>query len=573
MGKRIIIIGAVAAGPKAACRVKRLDPDAQVIVVDQAARISYGACGLPYYISGDVSDIKELMSTSFHLVRDADFFAGAKGVEVRPRTRAVKIDRSRKTVLLQNLDSGETEPVAYDQLVLATGGLPVRPPIPGVDLPGVFTVSNPADGEAIRERIARGEVEHAVIIGGGPIGLELAEACTELWGVETAVIEIKEHLLPGLLDSPLARMVQAHLESQGVRVYCGEQVQALEADNGRVARVVTGNQTLPAELVVVAVGVRPNTQLARDAGLAIGSTGGIVVNQRLQTSDPDIYAGGDCIENYHLITGKKVYFPSGALANRQGRVIGTNLAGGHEVFNGVVGTYIMKLFELSIASTGLTGTAARREGFEALDTLVSQSERAHFYPGQELMYLQLVVDRPTQRLLGLQGVGPMGQAVKARIDAVAAILQFRPTLEDLANLEVAYAPPFAAALDILNAAANTAKNILAGKNRTLGLDEFLALWAQRDRTDVIFLDIREPDNAEPLVAKWGPQWMNIPQGQLRYRLAEVPRDRPLILICNAGMRSYESQIILDHAGITNTRNLAGGMAALKKAGVELLAEE
>ena len=332
MGKKIVIIGAVAAGPKAACRAKRLDPEAQVIMVDQAELISDGGCGLPYYISGDVSDIKELMSTSFHLVRDARFFAGCKGVEVRTRTRALAIDRAQKTVCLQNLASEETYHQDYDQLVLATGSFPVRLPIAGADLAGVFTVANPRDGEAIREPVSRGEVERVVIIGGGAIGLELAEAFTELWGLETAVVELQEHLLPGLIDSPLARMVQNHIESQGVKVYCGEQVQRLEADNGRVARVVTSERTLPADLVVMAVGVRPNSRLAQEAGLLVGPTGGIVVNQRLQTSDPCIYAGGDCIENYHLLTGKRVHYPSGSIANRQGRVIGTNLNGGHEIF-------------------------------------------------------------------------------------------------------------------------------------------------------------------------------------------------------------------------------------------------
>ncbi|MFP3868330.1 MAG: FAD-dependent oxidoreductase [Desulfobacteraceae bacterium] len=573
MGKKIIIVGAVAAGPKAACRIKRLDPEAQVIMVDQAELISYGGCGLPYYISGDVSDIKELMSTSFHLLRDTKFFEECKGVEVRTRTRALAIDRDQKTVRLQNLATEEIYQENYDQLVLATGSSPVRLPVAGADLAGVFTISNPMDGEAIREPVSRGEVERAVVIGGGAIGLELAEAFTELWGLETAVVELQEHLLPGLLDSPLARMVRAHVEAQGVEVYCGEQVQCLEGGNGRVARVVTSNRTLPADLVVMAVGVRPSSRLAQEAGLLIGPSGGIVVDQRLQTSDPWIYAGGDCIENYHLLTGKKVYFPSGSIANRQGRVIGTNLNGGPDIFEGVVGSYIMKLFELSVGCTGLTLTAAQQEGFDAFSTLVSQADRAHFFPGQELMYLNLVVDRPTQRILGLQGVGPMGQAVKARIDAVAAILKFRPNLDDLSNLEIAYAPPFAAAMDILNAAANTAKNILAGTNHPLPMDDFLSIWKHRSEGGVTFLDIREPDNAAPLVEKWGPQWVNIPQGKLRNRLAEVPRDQRLILICNAGMRSYESQIILDHAGITGSENLQGGMAALKKAGIDLLAEE
>jgi rhodanese-related sulfurtransferase len=353
-------------------------------------------------------------------------------------------------------------------------------------------------------------------------------------------------------------------------VHCGAEVLRIEAKAGCAAGVTTSADTFPADLVIMAAGHRPRTSLARQAGLEVGASGGILVNQHLQTSDPRIYACGDCVENFHLVTGKRVYLSNGSLAARQGRVVGTNLAGGADVFPGVVGTFILKAFEVSVGGTGLTLAAARQEGFDALAALVSQADQAQFYPGQEMMCLQVVVDRPTRRVLGLQGFGRIGQGVKARLDAVAGLLPFRPTLNDLANLEVGSSPPFAPCVDILNTVAHVAENALAGRNRMLPTDQFLALWERRDQEAVVFLDTREPDNAGPLVARWGEKWLNLPQGELRRRLPEVPRHKPLLLICNSGLRSYEAQIILDQAGITQTQNLNGGLVALKKAGLDLL---
>ncbi|HBD06619.1 MAG TPA: pyridine nucleotide-disulfide oxidoreductase [Syntrophobacteraceae bacterium] len=573
--KRVVIIGAVALGPKVACRLKRLQPDADVIMVDQDEHISYGGCGIPYFISGDVSDVKELMSTSFHMVRDAQFFEHAKGVQVRPRTRAIAIDRQDQKVLLESLETGQREELSYDQLVLATGSRPARLRIPGIDLPQVMSVANLRSAMAIKDRIAQGQVDKAVIIGAGAIGCEMAEALSDLWGVQTTLVEIADQVLPGIVDPTLARIIQKNLKDHEVELFLSETVVEIRStgDSGNGVEVLTSRRTLEADLVISAVGVQPCGELAREAGLLVSPRGAVVVNRRLQTSDPNIYAGGDCIENLHLITGKPAFFPQGSLANRHGRVIGTNLAGGMATFPGIVGSFVVKIFDLAVASTGLTLAAAQREGFDALQTLVIQADRAHFYPGQDLMYLQLVMERKTRRVLGLQGVSHQGDALVGRINAVAALLPHRPTLEDLSNLEVAYSPPFAAALDILNAVANTAENTLDGFNRTMDADEFERCFLQDQEEDVVCLDVRGPANATPFVEHFGGRWINIPQETLKYRMDEIPRDKRVVIVCNSGVRSYEALRQLDTAGGCQAVNLQGGVAILKKTGMIDLSED
>ena len=571
---RVVIIGAVALGPKVACRLKRLRPETDVTMIDQDEHISYGGCGMPYFISGDVSEARELMSTSFHMVRSPQFFEDAKGVHVRTRTRATGIDRKNKTLRVRDLQTGNEEEIPYDQLVIATGSRPNQLPIPGADLPEVMSLSNLSSAIAIKERIAKGEVDKAVIIGAGAIGCEMAEALSDLWGIETTIVEIADQVLPIILENDLARMVHKHMTEKGVEVYLGETVTEIGRQDGDHAlKVVTSKRTLDADLVLTSVGVRPNSDLARQAGLLVSPKGAIVVNHRLQTSDPDIFAGGDCIEIPHLVTGKPVFFPQGSLANRQGRVIGTNLAGGFATFPGVVGSFSIKIFDLAVASTGLTLQMALREGYDAVHALVIQADRAHFYPTQDLMYLLLIADRKTRRVLGAQGVGHNGDALVGRINAIAGALPFRATLEDLSNLEIAYSPPYASALDIVNAAANTAENILDGYNKPMELEAFEECFLNKQAEDTICLDVRGPANAAPFVARFGDRWVNIPQETLRYRMDEIPKDKRLVVICNSGVRSYEALRQLETEGIRDAVNLQGGVAALKKSGVLDLSHE
>lgn len=568
MSKNVLIIGAVALGPKAACRFKRIEPDSNVIMVDQSDLISYGGCGIPYFISGDVSDAAHLQETSFHMIRDVKFFRDAKDIDVRINTRVLSIDRKRKTVKTRHVISGKEKTLSYDKLVLATGSKPRQIAVSGMELEGVYTVTDLHQAIAIKQEISKGKVGKVVIIGAGFIGLEMAEALVDLWGIETDIVEITNQALPGIISYNLAKMVQYHLEENGVSVYFNEKVVRIEGKQ-RVEKVVTDNRTLEADMVIIAAGIIPNSDLARSAGLNISSKGGIVVNKRMQTSDPDIYAGGDCIEVLNLITGKPGYYPLGGLANRQGRVIGTNLADGEAEFEGSVGSFVVKLFEISVASAGLSLETAKNENFDPISAFVVQFDRAHFFPEKDLMYLELVVDKSTGQVLGIQGLGNKGDGMVGRINAVASILKSKPTVSEISNLELPYSPPFSSAMDILNALGNTAENILAGNNRVIDADQFVDWWKNREDGSTICLDCRGWGNAEPFVNKYPDHWKSVPQDELRARFEDVPKDKKLVLICNTGVRSYEAQLILDEIGLKNTYNLQGGVAALKKWGLDL----
>ncbi|MDP2105049.1 MAG: FAD-dependent oxidoreductase, partial [Desulfobulbaceae bacterium] len=530
--------------------------------------ISYGGCGIPYYVSGDVSDEKELRSTSFHAVRDPLFFDNAKGVIVRTRTRANAIDRKNRLVSVTNLDSGQIEDLSYDKLVLCTGSTPSRPPLPGADLPGVFVISDMHQAIAIKDQIAKGKVGRTVVIGGGPIGIEMAEAFGDLWGLDTTIIELMPNLLPRIVDPIFSRMLRHHLEGHGISVFTDERVQAIQQDDGGY-RVVTDKQKISADLIVMAVGVRPRSELAREAGLLVGPMGGIVVNNRLQTSDPNIYAAGDCIETNHLISGKRAQAPFGSLANRQGRVVADNLAGIASVFPGVINSFIMKAFDVAIGATGMSLETALADGFDADRVITAQSDRAHFFPTQAIIPLAMVFDRRTRQVLGVQGFGPMGDAVLARLDAAAALLAKGATVEDFINLEMAYAPPFATALDALNATANVAENAIAGRLRTVVIEDFLA-WMEQPglHPDWRALDIRHPNEAGAFCAAFADRWLAIPYVEVRTRLSEIPETDTLIIICDAGTRSYEIQCLLDSVGRRNSLVLGGGFNIIRRIRVD-----
>ncbi|MCJ2164186.1 MULTISPECIES: FAD-dependent oxidoreductase [unclassified Pseudodesulfovibrio] len=569
MSQHIVVIGGVALGPKAACRFKRLEPASRVTMIEQTDMISYGGCGIPYYVSGDVSDATELSTTSFHMVRDPKFFKEVKGVDVKVLTKATRIDREKKCVEVENVKTGEKDCIGYDKLVIATGASPRKLGLPGEELEGVNYVCNPGDATRIRESISKGEVSNAVIIGAGFIGLEMAEAFADMWGIETSVVEITDQILPRLVSPALATMGQKHMEENGVVFYFGETVKAIEGENGRVTRVVTSARTLDADAVIISAGVVPNSDLAKEAGLAVHERGGVYVDELMRTNDPDIYAGGDCCIIKNMITGGDAFLPLGSMANRQGRIIGTNLAGGNARSDGVVGSFVVKLFESSIAGTGLSLGAAKAAGFDAMSVLLIQLDRAHFYPTKELMTLEMVVDKSNRRVLGVQGFGSSGDALVGRINAVAAILKSAPTVDDISNMELAYSPPFAAAMDILNSLANLADNALAGINRGVGPDGFKELWEKRDQETCFFLDCRENADAAPYMERNPEIWHNVPQGEIYDRLDEIPEDRPIVLICNTGARSYEAQIMLDAKGYKDVTNIQGGMAAIKKFGVDL----
>jgi NADPH-dependent 2,4-dienoyl-CoA reductase/sulfur reductase-like enzyme/rhodanese-related sulfurtransferase len=570
MSEKIVIIGGVAAGPKTACRVKRLMPDAQVTVIDMDSLISYGGCGIPYYVSGDVSDEKELRSTSFHAVRDEQFFADAKGVTVLTRTRALAINRQEKTVKIESIDNGELNQIPYDKLVLATGSTPNRLSIPGAELEGVYTVTDMHKAIAVKNDLAQGKVGKAVVIGGGAIGVEMAEALADLWDIETTVLEYMDQLLPRIVDPPFAAMLEKHLRDNSVNVYTGDSATAIEPDDsGRVCRVVTPQRTIEADLVIMSVGVRPRSDLAKEAGLLVSPHGTIVVNNRMQTSDPNIYAASDCIETVNLVSGAKNHAPMGSLANRQGRIVADNIAGIPSRFDGWIGSFIMKAFECCIAGTGMSLAAARADGFDAEVAITAQSDRAHFFPTQAIIMLQMVFDKTSRRVLGFQGFGPMNDSILARINAAAALIAKGATIEDFSNLEMAYAPPFSTALDALNATANVADNLAAGRLRTISIEDYLA-WMKASpssRPHWVTLDIRHPKEAAEFVNVFSEDlWKAIPYVEIRARYSELPDDKTVVIICDAGTRSSEVQTFLDSVGRTNNLVLGGGFNAIRRIG-------
>lgn len=568
MPEKILIVGGVALGPKAASRCKRLMPDAEVTLVDENVYISYGGCGIPYYVSGEVQNLDDLRATPYHTIRDPEFFRAMKGVTVRNQTRALSIDRAAKTLLVKDVISGKEEKLPYDKLVLATGASPRVPPVEGKDLKNVLSLTRLEAADAIRTACQEGKVNEAVIVGGGFIGLEAAVALADMWGVKVSVVEMMDQILPGVLSHSLARMAEHDCVSHKVDVYTSEKVLKLEGKDGAVSKVVTDKRELPAQLVIFAAGFIPNGRLAKDAGLDVAPFGAVVVDEHMRTSDPAIYAGGDCVAIRNIITDKLGYLPLGSMANRQGRVIGTNLAGGDATFPGYVGTWAVKLFEMSFCGTGLTVERARKEGYNAVGVSVEQLDRAHFYPEKNMMSLELVVDKPTRRVLGIQGACSAGDALKARVDAVAGVLQYaRPTVEDISNLEVSYAPPFASAMDVVNVVGNVADNVLAGRFKPVTGDQFMELWKNRDQNHIFFIDAR-PAKAGQAVQARHPEWHSIPLEEIAARINEVPRDRPVALICNTGLRAYDSLLILARNGITDVVNSTGGMQAVSKMGLK-----
>ena len=569
MAEKILVVGGVALGPKAACRCKRLMPDAEVVLVDENVFISYGGCGIPYYVSGEIQNLDDLRSTPYNTVRDPDFFRDMKGITVRTQTRALAIDRAAKTLLVKDVVTGKEEKLPYDKLVLATGASPRVPPIEGKDLKNVLSLTRLEAAGAIRSACQEGKVNEAVIVGGGFIGLEAAVALAEMWGVKVSVVEMMDQILPGVLSQPLSRMAANDCQTHKVDVFTSEKVLRLEGENGTVTKVVTDKREIPAQMVIFAAGFLPNGQLAKDAGLEVAPFGAVVVDEHMRTTDPSIYAGGDCVAIKNIITGKMGYLPLGSMANRQGRIIGTNLAGGNASFPGFVGSWAVKLFGLSFCGVGLTVERARKEGFDAMSVSVEQLDHAHFYPEKAMMSLELVVDKATSRVLGLQGACADPDSLKARIDAVAAALQYsKPTVEDISNLEIAYAPPFASAMDVVNVVANVADNALAGRFTPVTADQFMDLWHKRSENHVFFIDSR-PAAAGKAMQEKHPDWHAIPLEEIAARSNEVPKNRPVAIICNTGLRAYDGLLVLARNGVTDVVNSTGGMQAVIKMGLSI----
>jgi len=552
MSEKIVIIGGVAAGPKVAARARRLSARAKITIVERGQLISYAGCGMPFYLSGQIKDYNELFTTPYGVKRDEQFFLTERDIRVLTRTEATAVDRRKKEVTVVDLNTGKESVLPYDKLVLATGSVPVEPPFAGINLKGVHRLNHPEDVQKIMEEI--GQVSDAVVIGAGMIGMEAVDALARR-NIFVTVVELQEQILPGMLDADLAAVLKARLEERGVEFRLGEKVQRLEGDEaGRVKQVVTDGGVLAADLVIVAVGVRPNVALAKAAGLAIGETGAISVNEYLQTSDPDIYALGDCVENLHLVSRQKVYIPLASTAARQGRVAGDNVVGGKSKFPGVLGTVIVKLMNQNAGRTGLGEEQARAAGFAVSVTTIGSFDRTHYYPEKGRILLKLITEARTGRILGAQALGE-GDAVK-RIDVLACAITSGANVEDLANLDLGYAPPFNTPIDPLQHGVNTVRNKMQGIAKGISAAELQAKLAGGD--DFVLLDVRtQPQYRAQHIED--ERTLLIPIGELRERIGEIPRDKEIVVLCAIGSRSYEAQRILEGAGLKNVRFLEGGL--------------
>jgi len=551
---KIVIIGGVACGPKTAARARRRDASAEITFIERGPYLSYAGCGLPYYIGGSIPELDGLRSTQYGVVRDEEFFGSVKGINARTRTLVESIDRQNKTVKTRDLETDKTEDISYDKLVLATGATPIKPPIEGLELDRVFMVHVPPDAQRLRELIEEGEIDKAVFIGGGRIALEVTESFFAQ-AVDSVIVEMEGSILPTALDPEVAASVASVLRKQGVEILLSEKVVRIEADDeGQACKVVTEAREIETDAVIVATGVRPNVDLAAAAGLEIGETGAIAVNERLQTSDPDIYAGGDCVECTSLVTGKKMYAPLGSTANRHGRVIGDNVTGGNAAFPGIVGTAVMKTMGVNVSNTGITERQARALGYDVVTCIVPWMDRAHYYPGGKALMVKMVADSKSDRLLGGQVVGP-GDVTK-RIDVLATALTSGATIEDVANLDLGYAPPYSTAIDSVAHAANVLKNKRDGLAKSITPME-LRERMERDE-DFVILDVREMNEVEKSKLE-DKRVCAIPLSRLRSSSEEILKDREVVCFCQLGMRSYEACRTLEGLGFEDVKFLEGGL--------------
>ena len=554
--RRVIVVGGSAAGPKAAAKARRLDEEAEIILIQKDPDLSMASCGFPYYVGGFFDDRNMLLATPTGIVRDPIFYMNAKKIVARVQTEAVAIDRDRKIVFCKDLTTGETEGLPYDSLILATGSVPNMPKVPGTALQGITTLQKMKDADYLRKVRDEKKIKKAVVIGGGLIGIETCEAL-QLAGIDITIIEMLPQLL-AFLDWELAKLVENHVRSNGVNVITDNGVSAFLGQNGKLAVVKLTNGTeLPCELAVVAVGIRPNVKLAADAGLAVGEAGGIQVNEYLQTTDPHIYAAGDCIEVNNRITGLKVHAPYGDLANLQGRIAGENAVLGNAVkFPGTIQTGICKIFEYAAGITGLTEQSAHQAGFDILTVTNSSPDKPGFMNGK-LLVTKLVVERQNGRVLGAQCIGP-GDVAKQIAQWATAILG-KLSVDDLINADLPYAPPFSLAIDHFIATAHLMQN--KTKNRLKGIGAVEVKDKITAGLPLFMLDVRDAEEYEMMRLGVGEKL--IPIGTLRKRLGELPADKKMEIVCycKISLRGYEAALILEANGWENVRVMEGGIMA------------
>ncbi len=550
--KRIVIVGGVAGGASAAARLRRLCEHCEIIVLERGPHVSFANCGLPYLIGGEIEDEESLLLHSPASLR------AQLNLDVRIRSEVRSIRRKDQVVIVAELETGREYELPYDALILATGAAPVRPLIPGIDRPGHFSLRNIPDTQHLEAWIKDCWYCRAVVVGGGYVGLEMAEQF-ERRGLQTTIVEgLPQVMAP--LDPEMAAWLHNELRDNAIDLYLDDPVAAFEEPQpGETALasivVLKSGRRIEADVVVLGLGVRPESRLAKEAGLEIGALGGIRVNQHLQTSDPRIWAVGDAIEVRDLVTSAWSFLPLAGPANRQGRVAADNIAGRATTYEGTWGTAILRLFRLTAGCTGANEKTLRKAGIPFQQTHIHPGSNAGYYPGAEPIAMKVLFSPGTGKLLGAQAVGRSG--VDKRIDVFATALKGGLTIKDLVDHELAYAPPFGSAKDPVNMAGMTAQSVLSGDVRLLQWDDLEAL----DPDKVLLLDVRRADER---ALGFIPGSIHIPLNELRFRIFELPRDREIILTCQSGQRSYFAFRILTHHGF-RVRNLAGGYRTWKTA--------
>ena len=537
--KKIVIVGGVAGGASCAARCRRLDETAEILVLDRGPYVSFANCGLPYHVGGVIGDEAKLLLASPALFRDRF------NIEVRTEHEVVTIDRAAHEIGVKELQTGRTCRESYDALVLSPGASAIRPPLPGVDLPGIFVVRTIPDSRQIRAWIGNNAAKSAVVVGGGFVGLEMAENLVHR-GLSVTVVEMLDQVMPPL-DPEMARPVQEHLEKHGVKIALGDGVAGFESHGGRISvKTISGAEHV-GDIVILAIGVRPETALAKAAGLELGTRGGIRVDDRMRTGDPRIWAVGDAVEVRDAVTGEWTLIPLAGPANRQGRIAADGICGRESGFRGVQGTAICGVFDLAAASTGASEKSLQRAGITDYEKVhLHPANHVGYYPGAKPINLKLLFRKSDGRILGAQAVGEAG--VDKRIDVIATAIQFGGTVFDLEEAELCYAPQFGGAKDAVNFAGMIAANSLRG-------DHPLADWKQMLPESAVLVDVRDPDEFEEGHI---PGAVNLPLNELRARLGELPRDREIWLYCRVGQRGYyAARLLLQHG--FRAKNLPGGL--------------
>ncbi len=539
---KYLIIGGVAGGATAAARIRRLSEDAEIILFEKGEHISYANCGLPYYIGGTITDREKL------LVQTPESFGTRFNIDVRVNSEVVAIDRMKKTVKVRRAD-GSTYEESYGKLLLSPGATPVRPPLPGIDTEGIYTLRNVVDTDVIKGRVASGNIKRAVIVGGGFIGLEMAENLSHA-GAEVAVVEMAPQVM-GPVDFSMAQIVHGHLLEKGVRLYLETAVESFTKAGDAIEIRFSDGRTLEADMVILSIGVRPNTALASSAGIELGDMRGIKVDEYLRTSDENIYAVGDAIEFAHPVIGGTWLNYLAGPANRQARIVADNMVLGDTVkYEGAIGTSVAKVFDMTVAATGLSAKRLKKDGIEYDTATIHPSSHAGYYPDALPMTIKVIFSPADGKLLGAQIVGSEG--VDKRIDLLAQVIKSGGTIADLTRIEHAYAPPYSSAKDPVAMAGYVAENILSGRMKPI-------YWRQvRDAAPGEFelIDVRTPmEYASGAIAGA----INIPLDSIRSRLADIPKNKPVVLYCGVGLRGYLASNILRLNGFNDVRNLIGGI--------------